>query len=206
MPRHHVSTARSIGPSSHVPRPRSRLWTAFFGFPSTGQIRRTEARCLGSKRHRPGQSSSWSSHKSVASRARRPLPARSPCSPHRTWRHRRPAPSPHQMARRTHCQTMALRCALVGKIAIRHRAPSAANSDVSDRTRRVKDVNERGCDYCADHANMYFGHVHQLRLGEKRHKLLLECPRCGWLYEASPTGPPDAIHLTPAQAAERFHD
>jgi hypothetical protein len=53
--------------------------------------------------------------------------------------------------------------------------------------RRVKRVNERGC-------------------SESRRKLLLRCPRCSWLYEVSPTGPRDAIHLTPAEAAARFRN
>jgi len=65
-------------------------------------------------------------------------------------------------------------------------------------------VNERGCDYCADDENMYFGHVRQIGSSDSRGKLLLECPRCGWLYEASPIGPKGATHLTAEQAAERF--
>jgi hypothetical protein len=64
----------------------------------------------------------------------------------------------------------------------------------------------RGCGYCAGDANMYFGHVEQVGSSERRRKLLLKCPQCGWLYEVSPRGPKDAIHLTEAEAAERFHE
>jgi hypothetical protein len=65
-------------------------------------------------------------------------------------------------------------------------------------------VNERGCDYCADDEAMYFGHVRQIGSSDSRRKLLLGCPRYGWLYKASPIGPKDATHLTAEQAIERL--
>jgi hypothetical protein len=69
---------------------------------------------------------------------------------------------------------------------------------------RLTSVSERGCDYCADDANMYYGHVEQIGSSEALRKLLLRCPRCGWLYEASASGLRDAVHISASQAAERF--
>ncbi len=65
-------------------------------------------------------------------------------------------------------------------------------------------MSDRGCEYCADDANMYFGHVAQIGSNETLRKLLLRCPRCGWLYEASASGPKDATHISATDAAERF--
>ena len=62
--------------------------------------------------------------------------------------------------------------------------------------------NNRGCDYCADDNNMYFGHVAQIASNEDRRTLLLKCPHCGWLYETHPTGKPGAEHLSSTQAHE----
>lgn len=63
---------------------------------------------------------------------------------------------------------------------------------------------ERGCDYCADDANMYFGHLEQIASDEGRQTLLLGCPRCHWLYEASPRGPKDARQISESEARTRF--
>ena len=65
-------------------------------------------------------------------------------------------------------------------------------------------MNDRGCEYCADDGNMYFGHVEQIGSSELLGKLLLRCPRCGWLYQASAAGPKDAIHISAAEASQRF--
>jgi hypothetical protein len=63
----------------------------------------------------------------------------------------------------------------------------------------------RGCDYCADDGNMYFGHVEQVASAEETRSLLLRCPRCGWLYEAHAVGPSDATPISAEQARRRFH-
>jgi hypothetical protein len=65
-------------------------------------------------------------------------------------------------------------------------------------------VAARGCEYCADDQNMYFGHVLQVGSSEASGKLLLRCPHCGWLYEAAPRGPRDATPISAAEAAARF--
>ena len=65
---------------------------------------------------------------------------------------------------------------------------------------------ERGCEYCVDDHNMYFGHVMQIGSSEASAKLLLKCPRCGWLYEMSPRGPNNATPISAAEAATRFPD
>jgi hypothetical protein len=65
-------------------------------------------------------------------------------------------------------------------------------------------VIDRGCQYFADDANMYYGHVEQIGSSEALRKVLLRCPRCSWLYEASASGPKDATHISASEAAERF--
>ena len=65
---------------------------------------------------------------------------------------------------------------------------------------------DRGCDYCADDANMYFGHVEQVASNEAAQMLLLRCPRCGSLYEVAPRGAAQATRLTEAEATARFPD
>jgi hypothetical protein len=65
-------------------------------------------------------------------------------------------------------------------------------------------VSERGCNYCADDDNMYFGHVEQIGSSEALQMILLRCPRCGWLYQASASGPNDATRISSADAAECF--
>jgi hypothetical protein len=51
---------------------------------------------------------------------------------------------------------------------------------------------------------MYFGHVKQVGSNESTRMLLLRCPQCGWLYEASPIGPTDATPISPERAADRY--
>lgn len=61
---------------------------------------------------------------------------------------------------------------------------------------------ERGCDFCADD-DMYFGHVEQVGSDEASRLLLLRCPRCGWLYEASARGDLDARRVSLDRARAR---
>ena len=63
---------------------------------------------------------------------------------------------------------------------------------------------ERGCEYCADDSNMYFGRVSQIASDEDNRTLLLQCPRCGWLYETSPRGARDARQITEGEARGRY--
>jgi hypothetical protein len=63
---------------------------------------------------------------------------------------------------------------------------------------------DRGCEYCADDANMFFGHVEQVASNEATRRLLMRCPRCGSFYEVTPAGPAHAARLTQAEAAARF--
>lgn len=63
---------------------------------------------------------------------------------------------------------------------------------------------DRGCGYCADDANMNFGHVEQVASDEASRTLLLRCPRCGSFYELAHPGPPQAARLTEVEAAARF--
>jgi hypothetical protein len=63
---------------------------------------------------------------------------------------------------------------------------------------------DRGCSYCADDGNMYFGHVEQIDSSDARRTLLLRCPRCRSLHEVRAAGPMEATRLTDKEAAERF--
>jgi hypothetical protein len=65
---------------------------------------------------------------------------------------------------------------------------------------------ERGCEYCADDQNMYFGHVVQIGSSEASGKVLLKCPHCEWLYETSPRGSNNATRISAAEAATRSPD
>jgi hypothetical protein len=42
----------------------------------------------------------------------------------------------------------------------------------------VAPVSERGCDFCSDDQNMYYGHVEQVASSDVRGSLLLRCPLC----------------------------
>ncbi len=44
-----------------------------------------------------------------------------------------------------------------------------------------------GCDYCADDQNRWYGYVTQIASDEQRRMILIRCPRCGTLYENTPT-------------------
>jgi hypothetical protein len=61
-----------------------------------------------------------------------------------------------------------------------------------------------GCDYCASDDNMYYGHVEQVASSEPTQTLLLRCPRCGWLYEATASGQKDARRISEDAARLRF--
>lgn len=65
-------------------------------------------------------------------------------------------------------------------------------------------VADRGCSYCADEANMYFGHVQQIASDERSRTLLLRCPHCGALYQISASGPADARRISEKQAMHAF--
>jgi hypothetical protein len=62
----------------------------------------------------------------------------------------------------------------------------------------------RGCEYCADDQNMFFGHVEQIASNKQARMLLLRCPRCRWLYETTPRGDATATYLSEPVARERF--
>jgi hypothetical protein len=62
----------------------------------------------------------------------------------------------------------------------------------------------RGCGYCAQEDNVRFGDVHTVSTNEVRHTLLLQCPRCGWLYTAVAARPDLAEPITEAEARELF--
>lgn len=61
-----------------------------------------------------------------------------------------------------------------------------------------------GCDYCADDANRFYGHVTQIASDEGRGRILLRCPRCGALYENSPGGVDETRRLTVSEARAAF--
>lgn len=63
---------------------------------------------------------------------------------------------------------------------------------------------DRGCEYCADDANMFLGHVQQVASDEASRTLLLHCPRCGSLYEVAHAGPARATRLTEVDATARL--
>jgi len=63
---------------------------------------------------------------------------------------------------------------------------------------------DRGCDYCADDQNMFYGHVEQVASNEERRTILLCCPRCAWFYEIHPTGAAEAQPMTEEEARARF--
>jgi hypothetical protein len=56
---------------------------------------------------------------------------------------------------------------------------------------------EFGCDYCADEHNFHYGHVTQIGSSGDRRRILIQCPRCGTLYENTANGPDDIQRLTP---------
>ena len=63
---------------------------------------------------------------------------------------------------------------------------------------------DRGCEYCADDANLYFGHVEQIAGDEANRTLLLRCPRCGSFYEVGRAESAQATRPTTAEITARF--
>jgi hypothetical protein len=61
-----------------------------------------------------------------------------------------------------------------------------------------------GCDYCHDDHNRLYGHVTQIASNEALRLILLECPRCGALYENAPKGDDATRRLTYEEAQDRF--
>jgi phage FluMu protein Com len=62
----------------------------------------------------------------------------------------------------------------------------------------------RGCEYCEDDQNVFFGHVEQMASSSLTGTILLRCPRCGWLYETTPRGDATTTRLSEKVAHERF--
>lgn len=62
-------------------------------------------------------------------------------------------------------------------------------------------MTEFGCDYCADAANRDYGHVEQLATHPTESALLIQCPRCGALYDHSWR---TDTRLTAAEARVRY--
>lgn len=60
-----------------------------------------------------------------------------------------------------------------------------------------------GCEYCADDHNRQYGHVQQIGYSDETGRILLRCPRCSALYDASHVED-EVERLDVATAAERF--
>jgi hypothetical protein len=63
-------------------------------------------------------------------------------------------------------------------------------------------VAERGCDFCRDDQNMYFGHLEQVAASDD-HGILLRCPQCAWLY-LDPGDGSEPRHIDAANALSWF--
>ena len=61
-----------------------------------------------------------------------------------------------------------------------------------------------GCDYCRDDQNRFYGHVTQIASSDERRMILIQCPRCGALYENTPQGQDRTRRLTTVEAARLF--
>lgn len=61
-----------------------------------------------------------------------------------------------------------------------------------------------GCAFCGDDQNRWFGHLTQRGASEERRTILLECPRCGTLYETTASGEDRTRRLTRQQADRLF--
>lgn len=64
-------------------------------------------------------------------------------------------------------------------------------------------MDDRGCEFCRDEQNMYFGHVEQLASNEDK-GVLLRCPQCGWLYLDPRDGRSEPRHIEADTAASWF--
>jgi hypothetical protein len=67
----------------------------------------------------------------------------------------------------------------------------------------VADVRDYGCEYCADDQNRLYGHVTQVGTHAELSLLLLQCPRCGALYEMDGVGA-KTVRLMPSEAKQRY--
>ena len=67
----------------------------------------------------------------------------------------------------------------------------------------VMTMDDRGCDYCSDDQNMYYGHVEQVASHEDI-GLLLRCPQCRWLYLDPLDGLSGASRIDSVDAARLF--
>jgi hypothetical protein len=63
-----------------------------------------------------------------------------------------------------------------------------------------------GCEYCRDDQTRLYGHVTQIASDEFRRLILLCCPRCGALYENTPSGDDGTRRLTEDEARVLFGD
>ena len=63
---------------------------------------------------------------------------------------------------------------------------------------------EFGCDYCRDDQNRFYGHVAQIGSDERRRMILIQCPRCGALYENTPRGPDETRRLSLDEATHLY--
>lgn len=61
-----------------------------------------------------------------------------------------------------------------------------------------------GCGYCADDQNRLFGHVPQIGSDPTRRMILIRCPRCGALYENTPSGPDATRRLSSEEADDLY--
>ena len=62
----------------------------------------------------------------------------------------------------------------------------------------------RGCGYCAQADSLRHGDVHMVSANEAQHTVLLQCPRCGWLYAGAAARPELAEPISEANARELF--
>lgn len=63
---------------------------------------------------------------------------------------------------------------------------------------------EFGCEFCAYQTQFHQGGVEQIGTDVERNRILIRCPRCGALYENTPTGSDEIRRLTQNQADELF--
>ena len=62
----------------------------------------------------------------------------------------------------------------------------------------------RGCGYCAQVDSLRHGDVHMVSANDAQHTVLLQCPRCGWLYAGPAARPELAEPISESKARELF--
>jgi hypothetical protein len=72
------------------------------------------------------------------------------------------------------------------------------------RSIRDERVPLRGCDYCAQDDSLRYGDVQIVSANEHEHTVLMQCPRCGWLYAAAAARPELAAPISEAKARDLF--